>query len=128
MRKTKDLQPLEMLNGQRVSFGKKEAPVSGVSSSLSGPHRPVRERRKMMELFGLEGSMTLPSIRANTEYRGMAFMPDLHQLSGLNIDGDSGWRDLSRDSAAFEYWCRQHGLLTEINDSDYAKPKLAVIG
>ena len=128
MRKPKDLQPLEMLNGKRVSFGKKEASVSGVSASLSGPHRPGWGRRKMMELFGLEGSMTLPSIRANTEYRGMAFMPDLHQLSGLNIDGDSGCRDFSRDSAAFEYWCRQHGLLTEINDSDYAKPKLAVIG
>lgn len=82
----------------------------------------------MMELFGLEGSVTLPSIRANTEYRGMAFVPGVHQLSGLSIEGGSAWRDLSRDPEALEGWCRQQGLLTEIKDSDYAKPKLAVIG
>lgn len=82
----------------------------------------------MMEHLGLEGSVTLPSIRANTEYRGMALMPGVHQLSGSSIEGGSAWRYLSRDPAAFEGWCRQQGLLTEINDSDYAKPKLAVIG
>ena len=41
MRKTKDLQPLEMLNGQRVSFGTKEALVSGVSFCLSKRSSPT---------------------------------------------------------------------------------------
>lgn len=29
---------------------------------------------------------------------------------------------------SFERLCRENGLLTEINDSDYAEPRLAVTG
>jgi hypothetical protein len=33
-----------------------------------------------------------------------------------------------QDSASFECWYRERGLLIEISDADYAEPKLAVIG
>ena len=43
--------------------------------------------------------------------------------NGDYITANEQWRDAN----GFEQWCRDQGLLIEINDADYAEPKLAVI-
>ena len=47
--------------------------------------------------------------------------------SGLRVNGETSTSEYSKDPTAFERWCREQGLLIEVNDADYAEPKLAVI-
>ena len=42
---------------------------------------------------------------------------------GDNIAANEQWKDAND----FEQWCREQGLLVEINDADYVEPKLAVV-
>ena len=71
--------------------------------------------------------MTLPNSNVSTNAAGTAL--DLKVLlnsgfeNGDYITAHEQWRDAN----GFEQWCRDQGLLIEINDADYAEPKLAVI-
>ena len=46
---------------------------------------------------------------------------------GLKVADETSTADYWKDPAVFELWYREQGLLIEINDADYAEPKLAVI-
>ena len=72
--------------------------------------------------------MTLPSIKTGTDNGGMGLMFSLSRQSGFRVNGGSIGYENPKDSVSFERWCRQQGLLIEINDEDYAEPRLAVIG
>ena len=71
--------------------------------------------------------MTLPNSNVSSNTAGTAL--DITVLlksdfrSGDNIRENEHWKD----ATGFERWCREQGLLIEINDADYAEPKLAVI-
>ena len=47
--------------------------------------------------------------------------------SGFRVNGETSTADYWKDPAVFELWYREQGLLIEVNDADYAEPKLAVI-
>lgn len=83
----------------------------------------------MTNPFGLEeGNVTLPSIKANANKSSVGLMSSLSRQLGFRVNGESIGYENAKDSVSFELWCRQQGLLIEINDEDYAQPKLAVIG
>ena len=78
-------------------------------------------------VFVLEAFVTLPNSNVSTNAAGTALT-----LTGLlksvlkdgnNINASEHWKDAD----GFERWCRDQGLLIEINDADYAEPKLAVV-
>ena len=71
--------------------------------------------------------MTLPNSNVSTNAAGSTLTLTRLLKSGF-VNGDyitahEQWRDAN----GFEQWCRDQGLLIEINDADYAEPKLAVI-
>ena len=71
--------------------------------------------------------MTLPNSNVSTNAAGTTLTLTRLLKSGF-VNGDyitahEQWRDAN----GFEQWCRDQGLLIEINDADYAEPKLAVI-
>ena len=70
--------------------------------------------------------MTSPSGTLSTNAAGTAL-----DLTGLLKSGfKGGYKIIAsehwKDADGFEQWCRNRGLLIEINDADYAEPKLAV--
>ena len=71
--------------------------------------------------------MTLPNSNMSTNAAGTALTLTRLLKSGFDngdyITAHEQWRDAN----GFEQWCRDQGLLIEINDADYAEPKLAVI-
>ena len=71
--------------------------------------------------------MTLPNSNVSTNAAGTALTLTRLLKSGFAngdyITAHEQWRDAN----GFEQWCRDQGLLIEINDADYAEPKLAVI-
>ena len=81
----------------------------------------------MIHSFGRGHSVTLHSAAFGTEDRSeQALSPRLSSIADV-------LREHSRTQGAqslisFERLCRYNGLVTEINDSDYAEPQLAVIG
>ena len=92
----------------------------------SSPHR-----QQTIQFFGLvfvlEAFVTLPNSNLSTNAAGTALT-----LTGLlksvlkdgnNINASEHWKDAD----GFERWCRDQGLLIEINDADYVEPKLAVV-
>lgn len=86
--------------------------------------RPLRQQTTLF--FGLEGVVTSPNDTFSTNAAGTAL--DLTVLlksgfkGGYKIIASEHWKDAD----GFEQWCRNQGLLIEINDADYAEPKLAV--
>lgn len=80
-----------------------------------------------MPLSGLEGIVTLPNSQVNTS----GIVTELNLAAILKSDFKVSYKfiasEYSRDLNGFEQWCCEQGLLTEINDTDYAEPKLAVI-
>ena len=81
----------------------------------------------MIFLFWLEGIVTLPNSNVSTNATGTAMNLKVFLKSGFkdgcNINASEHWKDAD----GFERWCRDQGLLIEINDADYAEPKLAVV-
>lgn len=47
--------------------------------------------------------------------------------SGLRVNVETSTEEYWKDPTSFERWCREQGLLIEVNDADYEEPKLAVI-
>ena len=78
----------------------------------------VRERK---------GFVTLPNSNVSTNAAGTALT--LTRLLNSGFKGGDGITaaQLKKDPRGFEQWCREQGLLIEINDADYAEPKLAVV-
>ncbi len=71
--------------------------------------------------------MTLLNSRAKKFGSGVGL-----ELAAILKSGFKGGYRLSaaeqrKDANVFERWCREQGLLIEINDADYAEPKLAVV-
>ena len=74
-----------------------------------------------------KGFVTLPNSNVSTNAAGTTLTLTRRLKSGF-VNGDyitahEQWRDAN----GFEQWCRDQGLLIEINDADYAEPKLAAI-
>ena len=71
--------------------------------------------------------MTLPTSTFSTNAASPAL--DLKVLLKSGFTGGDGITaaQLKKDPRGFEQWCREQGLLIEINDADYAEPKLAVV-
>ena len=71
--------------------------------------------------------MTLPNSNLSTNTAGTGLTLKGLLKSGFEngdyITANEQWRDVN----GFERWCRDQGLLIEINDADYAEPKLAVV-
>jgi len=87
--------------------------------------RPLQQQTTF--LFGSEGVVTLPNSNVSTNAAGTAL--DLKVLLNSGFKGGDGITaaQLKKDPRGFEQWCREQGLLIEVNDADYAEPKLAVI-
>ena len=87
--------------------------------------RPLQQQTTF--LFGSEGVVTLPNSNVSTNAAGTAL--DLKVLINSGFKGGNGITaaQLKKDPRGFEQWCRDQGLLIEINHADYAEPKLAVI-
>ena len=80
----------------------------------------------MIRSFALEGSVTLLNSEQRPGQRACL-------LSGLApaVFAATPAKPTPvavQNSVSFECWYRERGLLIEISDSDYAEPKLAVIG
>ena len=71
--------------------------------------------------------MTLPKSSVNSDATGTALELTVLLKSVLKDSDDSTASEYWNDANGFEQWCRDQGLLIEINDADYAEPKLAVI-
>ena len=71
--------------------------------------------------------MTLPTSTFSTNAAGTALTLTRLLKSGFTGDDCITAAQLKEDPRRFEQWCRDQGLLIEINDADYAEPKLAVI-
>jgi len=80
----------------------------------------------MIRSFALEGSVTL----LNSEQRSGQRACLLSGLAPAVFASRPPKPTLvaGQDSVSFECWYRERRLLIEISDSDYAEPKLAVIG
>ena len=42
--------------------------------------------------------------------------------SDLRVNGETSTAEYSKDPTAFERWCREQGLLIEVNDADMRNP------
>ena len=71
--------------------------------------------------------MTLPNSNMNTNAAGTALDLRVLLISGLKGGGNITANEHWKDADGFERWCRDQGLLIEINDAYYAEPKLAVV-
>ena len=71
--------------------------------------------------------MTSPNSNMSTNAAGTALDLRVRLKSGFKGDNGITAAQLKNDPRGFEQWCRDQGLLIEINDADYAEPKLAVI-
>ena len=71
--------------------------------------------------------MTLPNSNVSTNAAGTALTLTRLLKSGFENGDNIIANELWRDANGFERWCRDQGLLIEINDADYAEPKLAVV-
>ena len=80
----------------------------------------------MIRSFALEGSVTL----LNSEQRPGQRACLLSGLAPAVFASRPAKPTLvaGQDAVSFECWYRERGLLIESSDSDYAEPKLAVIG
>lgn len=81
----------------------------------------------MIRFFGLEDSVTL----LNTKHRNTSVNANTSSLNIYSIFAggvENATPNRHQDPENFEQWCRSQGMLIEINDSDYAEPKLTVIG
>ena len=71
--------------------------------------------------------MTLPNSNVSSNTASTALDIAVLLKSGFrngdNIRSNEHWKN----AIGFEQWCRDQGLLIEINDADYAEPKLAVV-
>ena len=104
-------------------------------SVAKAPHvlrcRSSPRRQQTIQFFGLvfvlEALVNLPNSNVSTNAAGTALT--LTRLlksvlkDGSNITANEHWEDAN----GFEQWCAEQGLLIEINDADYAEPKLAVV-
>ena len=71
--------------------------------------------------------MTLPNSNVTTNATGTAMNLTVFRKSGFKDDCNINTSEHWKDADSFERWCRDQGLLIEINDADYAEPKLAVV-
>ncbi len=71
--------------------------------------------------------MTLLNSRAKTFGSGAGLELAAILKSGFKGDDRLPAAEHRKDANVFERWCREQGLLIEINDADYAEPKLAVV-
>ena len=104
-------------------------------SVVKAPHvlryRSNPRRQQTIQFFGLvfvlEAFVTLPNSNVSTNAAGTAltltgFLKSVLK-DGNNITANENWKDAD----GLERWCRDQGLLIEINDADYAEPKLTVV-
>lgn len=71
--------------------------------------------------------MTLPNSNVSTNAACAALDIRVRVKSGFKGGDGITAAQLKKDPRGFEQWCREQGLLIEINDADYAEPKLAVV-
>ncbi|EHQ58724.1 hypothetical protein OMB55_00024730 [gamma proteobacterium HIMB55] len=71
--------------------------------------------------------MNLPTSTFGTNAAGPKLDLKVFLESGFAGDDCITAAQLKKDPRGFEQWCREQGMLIEINDADYAEPKLAVL-
>ena len=71
--------------------------------------------------------MNLPTSTFGTNAAGPALDLKVFLESGFKGGDGIAAAQLKKDPRGFEQWCRDQGLVIEINDADYAEPKLAVV-
>ena len=112
-----------LTNGEVAVFSRKSA----ACAHLSFKYAQAANDSVFGLIFVLEAFVTLPNGIVSTNTAGTAL--DLKVLvksgftGGYNITANEQWKDAN----GFERWCRDQGLLIEINDADYAEPKLAIV-
>ena len=74
-----------------------------------------------------KGFETLPTSTFSTNAAHPALARKVLPKSGFTGDHCITAAQLKKDPRGFEQCRREQGLLIEINDADYAEPKLAVI-
>jgi len=105
-----------------------EKPLSPVAKARHMLQYFLRPRgQQTIQFFVLEGIVTSPNSKVIGD--GIGGMTDLKVLLNSGFKGGDGITaaQLKKDPRGFEQWCREQGLLIEVNDADYAEPKLAVI-
>ena len=81
----------------------------------------------MTHSFGRGHPVTFHSAALSTEDRSeQAF--SLRLPSIVDVLREHSRTQGAQSLISFERLCRENGLVTEINDSDYAEPQLAAIG
>ena len=65
------------------------------------------------------------ALKTNSSDEGLGV--DAIFKSGVRVNIVASAVEYWKDPTAFERCCREQGLLIELNDADYAEPKLAVI-
>ena len=84
-------------------------------------------RQQTTQSFGLGGTVTLRDSALKTDSPGKALGVEAIFKSVLRGSGETSTAEYWKDPTAFERWCREQGLLVEINDADYVAPKPAVV-
>lgn len=83
--------------------------------------------QQTIHFFGLEDSVISHNMRADARGNTLDVASVLLQNSAYEASDEGIAGKYAKDPSHFERWCRLPGLLIEINDADYAEPKLAVV-
>lgn len=108
-----------LANGKRVTIKHRGASHSLVSRTPA--------RQQTTQPFGLGDTVTLRDSALKTNSPGKALGVEAISKSFLRGNGETSTAEYWKDPIAFERWCREQGPLIDVNDADYAEPKLAVI-
>ena len=92
------------------------------------PWYPKHPRGQQTTLpFGLGDTVTLRESTSKTNSYGEGLGVNAIFKSSVRVNTVASAAEYWKDPTAFERCCREQGLLIEVNDADYAEPKLAVI-